>query len=59
MAFVWIGLGDKDQAFHWLDEACRAHDSYLGHIKVAPVLDSIRSDPRFERLLRCVGLAPA
>jgi len=59
MAFVWIGLGDKDQVFHWLDQACRSHDSYLGHIKVAPVLDGVRSDPRFQNVLRCVGLAAA
>jgi len=57
MSFVWIGLGDKAQALHWMGEACRAHDSYLGHIKVAPIVDGLRSDPRFLALLRCVGLA--
>lgn len=56
MAFVWIGLGDKDQAFHWLEEAYAAHDSYLGHLKVAPIVDGLRSDPRFMDLLRRVGL---
>jgi serine/threonine-protein kinase len=58
MSFVWIGLGDKGQALHWMGEACRARDSYLGHIKVAPIVDGLRSDPRFVALLRCVGLAP-
>jgi len=56
MSFVWIGLGDKAQALHWMGEACRAHDSYLGHIKVAPIVDGLRSDPRFLALFRCVGL---
>ncbi|HEY3156475.1 MAG TPA: protein kinase [Candidatus Eisenbacteria bacterium] len=56
MAFVWIGLGNKDQAFHWLEEAYAAHDSYLGHLKVAPIVDGLRSDPRFIDLLRRVGL---
>jgi len=59
MAFVWIGLGDKDQVFHWLDKAYAAHDSYLGHLKVAPIVDGLRGDPRFIDLLRRVGLDSA
>jgi serine/threonine protein kinase/tetratricopeptide (TPR) repeat protein len=56
MAFIWIGLGNRDQALHWLEEAYRTRDSYLGHIKVAPIVDGLRSEPRFIALLRRVGL---
>lgn len=57
MALVYIGLGDKDQAFHWLNEAHRAHDVGLVYLKVDPCLDPIRSDPRFTELLRASGLS--
>jgi TolB-like protein/tetratricopeptide (TPR) repeat protein len=58
MAFVWIGLGNKDEVFRWLERAYVAHDSYLGHLKVAPIVDGLRDDPRFADLLRRVGLGP-
>jgi hypothetical protein len=57
LALVCIGLGDKDQALGYMEEAFRARDSYLGHIKVAPIVDSLRSDPRFISILRRLGLS--
>ncbi len=59
IALVYIGLGDKDQAFHWLNEAYRAHDVGLVYLKVDPCLDPLRSDPRFKDLLRLLGMTPA
>jgi TolB-like protein/DNA-binding winged helix-turn-helix (wHTH) protein/Flp pilus assembly protein TadD len=53
---VYIGMGNKDQAFVWLENAYSQHSS-LTTLKVDPIYDSLRSDPRFQDLLRRVGLA--
>lgn len=55
IALVYTGLNDRDDAFHWLDEAYRAHDVGLVYLKVDPCLDPLRSDPRFADLLRRTG----
>ena len=57
IALVYAGLDDKTNAFAWLDDALRAHDVGLVYLKVDPCLDPLRSDPRFDNLLRAVGLA--
>ncbi|MGH9605837.1 MAG: TPR end-of-group domain-containing protein [Terracidiphilus sp.] len=57
IALVYAGLGDRNQAFQWLDDAYRAHDVGLVYLKVDPCLDPLRSDPRFALLLQRVGLA--
>lgn len=58
IAMVYIGLGDKDQAFAWLEKAYEARSWYLTWLKVAPELDSLRSDPRFADLMRRVSFTP-
>jgi serine/threonine-protein kinase len=58
VAFIYAALGDKDEAFRWLDTAYRVRDSGMRFIKVDPPLDVLRSDPRFDKLLRRVGLPP-
>jgi TolB-like protein/Tfp pilus assembly protein PilF len=57
-AFVsaYLGLGDKDQVFVWLDQAYKEHSITMTHLKADPIFDPIRSDPRFASLLRRVGL---
>lgn len=57
-AFVsaYLGLGDKDQAFAWLEQAYREHSNILRFLKVDPAFDPIRSDPRFAALLHRVAL---
>ncbi|MGB6829793.1 MAG: tetratricopeptide repeat protein, partial [Terracidiphilus sp.] len=57
IALIYAGLGDSRGAFKWLDDAYRAHDVGLVYLKVDPCLDSLRADPRFEDLVRRVGLA--
>jgi TolB-like protein len=57
IALVYAGLGDSRDAFKWLDDAYRSHDVGLVYLKVDPCLDSLRADPRFEDLVRRVGLA--
>ena len=57
-AFVnaYLGLGDKEQAFHWLEQAYEEQSNILQFLKSHPYFDSIRSDPRFADLVRRVGL---
>ncbi|MGB6744356.1 MAG: tetratricopeptide repeat protein, partial [Terracidiphilus sp.] len=56
IALIYAGLGDSRDAFKWLDDAYRAHDVGLVYLNVDPCLDSLRGDPRFEDLVRRVGL---
>ena len=52
----YADLGNKDQAFRWLNIAYRERDLYLMALKTDFVLDPLRSDPRFAELVRKVGL---
>jgi len=56
VALVYAGLGEKDEAFAWLEKSLEAHDKGLAYLKIDPCLDPLRSDPRFDRLVRRVGL---
>jgi len=58
-AFVnaYLGLGEKDEAFTWLERAYKEHSNILLFLKVHPYFDPLRDDPRFKDLLRRVGLA--
>jgi len=58
IALIYAGLENKDQAFQWLEDAYREHDVGLVYLRVDPCLDPLRSDPRFDSLLRRVGLQP-
>ena len=56
IAVLCTGLGDKDQAFEWLEKAYEDRYSSLAYLKVEPVFDTLRTDSRFENLLRRIGL---
>ncbi len=56
MAMIYAGLGKKDEAFQWLDQAYREHWDRLPWIKIEPEYDSLRDDPRFSALLNKMGL---
>ena len=58
IAEAYIDLGEKDQAFEWLDKAVQSRDSISIWLKVHPEFDPLRSDPRFAELMRRVGLPP-
>ncbi len=54
IALVYAGLNEKDQAFAWLQEAYV--ERFNPSILVRPAFDGLRSDPRFQALLRRLGL---
>jgi len=56
IADLYADVGDKDQAFRWLDTAREERDYLLTGLKTDFSLDPIRSDPRFAELVRKVGL---
>src|SRR5262249_29865635 len=58
MALIYTALGDHDQVFKWLDRACDERSSFLFFLKVEPAFDNVRSDPRFQDLVRRVKLPP-
>jgi tetratricopeptide (TPR) repeat protein len=55
IAEVYIGLGERDQAFFWLGKAIEERDGWLVHFRGDPRYDPLRSDPRFADLLRRIG----
>ncbi len=51
-----LAAGNKDQAFVWLEKAYSQHSNLLMTLRVDPMYDDLRGDPRFQSLLRRVGL---
>ena len=56
VALIFSALGEKDQAFAWLDKGVYARDGLLVRIRFDHRFDSLRSDPRFAELVRKAGL---
>jgi len=56
IARVYVGLGDKEQAFIWLEKAFSGNESTLVQLKKDPTFDPLHSDPRFSALLKKIGL---
>jgi TolB-like protein/DNA-binding winged helix-turn-helix (wHTH) protein/Flp pilus assembly protein TadD len=56
LAAIYAELGDKEQAFLWLDRTYQLDRTELGNLKCAPELENLRSDPRFRDLLRRMNL---
>lgn len=56
-AHIYAGFGDHEQAFEWLEKACDERSIWLPFIKVDTKFDTLRSDTRFNDLLRKVGFA--
>jgi len=55
-AWVYLGLGEVDEAFQWLDRAIDVRDPHILHLPAKPVYDRLRGDPRFDGLLRRMRL---
>jgi TolB-like protein/DNA-binding winged helix-turn-helix (wHTH) protein/Tfp pilus assembly protein PilF len=56
VARIYIALGDKDSAFVWLQKAYDKHSPHILSIDVDSAYDPLRSDPRFQDLVRRIGL---
>jgi TolB-like protein/Tfp pilus assembly protein PilF len=57
IALSYLGLGDHDRAFEWLETAVQQRSAWWpNYLDVSPVFDPIRADPRFADLVRRVGL---
>jgi adenylate cyclase len=54
-AYVYVGLGDKDKAFEWLEKAYQERSDSLAWFRFDPESKNLQSDPRFAALMRKVG----
>ena len=55
LAIIYSGLKRRDEAFYWLGKAYEEHAAWATFTKTDPRLDGLRSDPRFDNLLRRIG----
>jgi hypothetical protein len=53
---IFLGLGRADEALVWLTRAIDARDTAIGYLKVDPLWDPIRGDPRFQQQLARINL---
>jgi TolB-like protein len=53
---LFAGLGDRDKALEWLEKAFQERADGLTWLNVEPMLDEVRNDPRFQDLIRRIGL---
>lgn len=56
MACLAAQLGEKDQAFEYLNKAIEKREWWIVMLNVDPPLDPLRDDPRFAEIVRRVGL---
>ena len=57
LALAYVGAGRRDEALTWLEKAFAARSDELFFIKVDPAMDPLRSEPRFQAILKQMGLA--
>ena len=53
---LYVALGEHDTAFEWLEEAFRDRRGWLAYLKIEPLLEELRPDPRFRRLVERMRL---
>lgn len=58
LAQIYAGFGDKDQVIRWLNKADAERSRGMDFLKVNPVFDSVRSDPRFQEIIKRMGREP-
>ncbi len=58
MARAYLRLGHKEEALEWLQKGFATHDGDMVQLNVDPDFDPLRSDPRFQDLLRSMGFRP-
>ena len=55
IAMIYVGLDEKEEAFAWFEKAYQQRSFFLLFIKTDPMMDSVRSDPRFTDLMLRIG----
>ena len=56
IAGVYACLNEKDAAFEWLEKAFQEHALFLVYFKVHPIFENLRGDPRFDALVKRIGI---
>jgi TolB-like protein/tetratricopeptide (TPR) repeat protein len=56
VAFVYLGLNQMDHALDWLEKACEQRECTLAYLRIYPTYEPLRSEPRFQALVRKLGL---
>jgi hypothetical protein len=56
VASYYARLGDRDQAFVWLNRSYESHDPWLVYTTISPVYDNLRGDSRFNSFLKQLHL---
>jgi serine/threonine protein kinase/Tfp pilus assembly protein PilF len=56
IALIYLGLGERDLLYKWLEKAYDERSNYLVYLKVEPLASSLSSDPKFTALLKKMGL---
>ena len=56
IAWAHLGMGHREEALRWLEEAYEQHSNAMTTLKVEPVYDSVRKEPKFQELLGRAGL---
>lgn len=57
ISYIYMGLGERERVFEELDRAYQRRDPDLPYMNSDPILDPLRSDPRFTEMLRKIGLS--
>jgi serine/threonine-protein kinase len=55
-ARIHVGLGNVDEALRWLNKGCDAREVWMPYVKHQPYFRTLRGDPRFDNILRRIGL---
>jgi len=55
-AIIWMGLGNKNEAFNWLERGYQERSEHVLYLGIEPLVDPLRSDPRFDSILQKIGL---
>jgi tetratricopeptide (TPR) repeat protein len=55
---AYTRMDDKEQALSWLDKAVQERTGFVFIVKVSPIYDRLRDDPRYTELIRKIGVQP-
>ena len=58
IAAIHSGSQERDLTLEWLEKACEQRESWMVFLNIDPIWDRYRDEPRFQALVRKVGLAP-